>query len=98
MASPEPLVQLPAKQYRTTRLLRLAVFSLVVSALSVSVFLVAFRFLYNELVIPITKGAEYTTHVPLVLLSIVLIAFVFGRLLWDAAEGRVAPPRKKTAK
>ena len=111
VATPEPVVQLPEHKFRTTRLLRLSVFSFVVSALAVSIFLVAFRFIYNEMIVPAYNAiepdpkpfiggifppkdlAEYTTHFVLVFASILLIAFVFGRLIWDAAEGRVPPKR-----
>ena len=81
---------LPSKDFRITRLMRLAVFALVVAALLVSLGLVVFQFIWNEFFVGNFGFATqpYEARIELVLPAILLVGFVIGQALWTPAKRR----------
>ncbi len=85
----------PERDYRTSRLLRLTLFCLVVSTLLVSAFVIVFGFVWNEFVAPAFDRAPYQARIEFLVPAILLIAFVLGLRIWDSAERAMRPPAEK---
>jgi hypothetical protein len=87
----DPYPSLPPREYTLSRLLRLLVFSFVVSTLFVSAFVVAFRWVWDEFLAGVFDRA-YQVRIELLLPAILVITVVVALRLWDASKG----PRLRT--
>lgn len=95
MAQTLPMLEVdPRKSYKVSRQLRVLVFSLVASIVLVSLLIVVVRFVWDNFVAPMLDQAPYNSNPIFVVPAMFLIAAFLGKILWDAAEGRVARPRK----
>jgi hypothetical protein len=93
---PETLPMLetdPRRRFQTTRLLRVALFSLVSAAVIVSILIVIVRFLWDNFAAKLLNQGPYDANPLLVLPAMVVIAALMAKVLWDNAE-KGAPRRR----
>lgn len=86
MADPDP--RFPSKEYKTSRRLRLLIFSFVAASLLVSMFVVLFSFVWNEFLAEPFRRSPYQARIEFLVPAILLITGLIFLRLWDAAEGR----------
>jgi hypothetical protein len=84
------------RAYAGSRLLRLAAFCLVVSALLVSAFVVVFRFVWDRFLREaLGNKAPYQARIELLLPAMLLIAFFLGASLWRSTRDVRTPKADK---
>lgn len=79
---------LPPKAYTVSRKLRLWLFSFVAATMLVSLLVVTIQFFWDVWIRHWVGGGPYQPRVEFVVPSILLVAWLLSKLLWDAAEGR----------
>ncbi|MBI2078009.1 MAG: hypothetical protein HYT80_06530 [Euryarchaeota archaeon] len=89
----------PRHDFRMSRVLRILVFSFVVSTVFVGVLIALMRFLWDAYLrhIPVVQqslgGGEYNAQPLLVVPMIFIVTGVMAMGLWANAEGKVRPAR-----
>lgn len=85
----------PRRKFRTSRFLRVLVFSLLASITLVSLLIVVVRFIWDGFVAEAVGGGAYNPQPLFIVPSMGIIAFILAKILWDAAEGRAPKPRRR---
>lgn len=83
------------RNHQITRLIRLLLFSIVTAILVVSLLIVVISFVWDRFLAEPLNRPPYAPRIEFVAPSIVLVALIFSKILWDAAEGRSGPARSK---
>lgn len=86
------------RPHKLTRLMRLFAFSFVAAILLVSLLIVFISFVWDEFVAARLDRPPYEARIEFVVPSIILVALIISKLLWDAAEGRTGGSRKRSAR
>jgi hypothetical protein len=94
MAETLPMLETdPRPAFKVSRGLRVLAFSVVTALVLVSTLIVVVRFFWDKWLAPLLNKGPYDANPLLVVPAIAVIAALFAKVIWDAAEGR--QPRGK---
>lgn len=85
----------PRSNYKASRGLRVLAFSLVAAVILTSLLIVIVRFVWDKFLRYPFNGNPYQAQPLIILLAMGLIAAMLAKMLWDMAEMRVAPARRR---
>lgn len=85
----------PRSSFKTSRGLRVLVFSFVAAVILTSVLISVVRFLWDEFLRQWFGGAAYQPQPLFILPAMGLIAALLAKMLWDMAEMRLVPARRR---